>query len=71
MEKEVFIYGFNHYEISTEEAKEILMTNCWKNTELFWWKVLELADGSEVYEDNCLGCILIIGKGDISYIREF
>lgn len=72
-DKQVEVYGFKHYEIPTEYAKKSIETNKWDDsyddTDVEWWKVAVLPNGDEIWEDNALGMVLILTKGDTSYMR--
>lgn len=73
LDKKVNVYGFEHYEVPTEYAKESIKTNKWgdsyDDSEVEWWKVADLPNGDVIWEDNALGMVLILTKGDTSYMR--
>ena len=63
------LHGFIFKAVSTEVAKNEVKNSTCEGERGDWWLVATMESGEDMWMDNMNGCLLIITKGDTSYMR--
>ena len=69
------LYGFDYKVVATKDLKSAIANNLWVDNKdngfvSEWWKVAKMDNGDEIWEENYVGTIAILSKGETSYWRN-